>query len=506
MHCNYHRISIFFSLFLFERTSFVENVTAFTNHSSIVRIKRGELPGKTGNGAVPVPEMTSSIPLQAMKVAIIGAGAAGLATARAFSRKGIEALVLEKDDSTGGVWKYNVNLSKERPMYRGLRTNLPREVMAFREMKWGGDGVTTSYVSHREVAQYLEEYASKHDLKRLISYGCLVKQLSLCDRSQVTSLSKIMLEWEERDGSEECIRHSKVFDAVCICNGHYALPSTPSLPGLNKFRGKIMHSIEYDDPKDFVGLKVVLVGGRASGTDMAREISNYANKVFLSDTSCPMLKDGLPIDVENVSWVPRTVMVDEHSAVHFEKPCSVRPQDIDVIIFCTGYDYQFPFINENSKLDLSVAAGERRIMPLFEQMWNAHHPNIAFVGLQHSVVPFPFFEIQAEAIVAQLLKQSPFPLPDLDDRVFAAARDAEGGGPQNQRVQDTHYLGSHQWDWCRKYAEYAGVNDSNYGKFIIQTRLSTMIRAQGGKVQYPAGPMNTDIIHMLEMKKPNRSQ
>ena len=37
------------------------------------------------------------------------------------------------------------------------------------------------------------------------------------------------------------------------------------------------------------------------------------------------------------------------------------------------------------------------VKPLYEQLWHAQYPSLTFIGLQHSVVPFPFFELQAEA-------------------------------------------------------------------------------------------------------------
>ena len=84
------------------------------------------------------------------RVAVIGAGAAGLAVSRQIQKKignFSRLVVLERDDSPGGVWNYvapeeeDPPATSRRPMYRGLRTNLPREIMAFREKPWGGDGI-----------------------------------------------------------------------------------------------------------------------------------------------------------------------------------------------------------------------------------------------------------------------------------------------------------------------------------------------------------------------------
>ena len=64
-----------------------------------------------------------------------------------------------------------------------------------------------------------------------------------------------------------------VFDAVFVANGHYSLPQVPPIPGIQHFQGKTMHSIEYDSPSAFKGLRVLCIGGRASGADIAREMA-----------------------------------------------------------------------------------------------------------------------------------------------------------------------------------------------------------------------------------------
>lgn len=75
--------------------------------------------------------------VHSMKIGIIGGGAAGLVAARVLARKGFHPTVLEKDGAMGGVWRH-VPGDPTRPMYKGLRTNLPREIMAYREFPWGG--------------------------------------------------------------------------------------------------------------------------------------------------------------------------------------------------------------------------------------------------------------------------------------------------------------------------------------------------------------------------------
>lgn len=431
-----------------------------------------------------------------IKVAVIGAGAAGLVTARVLLRNGITPTIFEKDSEIGGVWSYHRN-STTRPMYRGLRTNLPRELMAYREFPWGGDGKSQSFVTHDDVKDYLTSYAKKFGVDGLIQYNSRVKQLKVLINEESNanpSWPKIKLEWDtESPGKGEAQSSLDSFDAVCICNGHYAAAATPIIPGTEHFQGKAYHSMEYDEPSVFEGQTVLCVGGRASGADLAREISLHAKKVYLSDTTCPDLseRNGEPLQEGNVSWVPRTTAVNADSTISFGPTCSEMPH-VDTIIFCSGYDYQFPFINEESNLNLSAVTGERRIKPLFEQLWHAQYPSLAFVGLQHSVVPFPFFELQAEAIVSQIEAGSRdsggWTLPPLEERLKAAKTQAESGGPkQPGRIQETHFLGSHQWDECLKYAKFAGVHDENVANYIELNKRIYDHSGEQRKKLFPGG-------------------
>ena len=393
-----------------------------------------------------------------LSIGVIGGGAAGLATARAFLRSNGESntifdvTVFESRMNPGGVWKYDEEASgekKSRPMYRNLRTNLPKELMQFPEFAWGeGDGRDASYVTHSQVQEYLENYTNEFNLHAHIKYGCKVEHLLVTSDKGGESgdWPRVQLKWTEEGGTERV----GIFDSVCVANGHYSSPSCPEIPGIRRFKGRIMHSIEYDDPNDFAGQTVLLIGARASGVDIAREIASGAKRVYLSDSTCTEKKE-----YGKVHHLPRTKSIDEDGTIHFsfgEKEWTTT--DVDTICFASGYDYSFPFIDDDSNLDMSFVKGERRVKPLYKQLWHAKCPSLAFVGLPHSVVPFPLFDYQASAIVSQLCpRERTIPLPPLEDRILSAEIDARSA----DRIVDTHYLGGKQWDYCRDMCRIAGT-------------------------------------------------
>ena len=441
--------------------------------------------------------MSASTTSVQRRVAVIGGGAAGLVAARVLQRDvpNVQVTVLEKEESTGGVWRYKNTAGGKKeshhPMYRGLRTNLPKEIMGFREYPFAADnGEKNSYLTHGKVLEYLRSYARHFSLEPLIQFGAAVEQLTVLpgtksafqpessgSNSKEDVWPKIRLDWittSARASVDENMTttHSQIFDAVCVCNGHYSLPVTPHIPGLVEyFKGRTLHSIVYDDPTDFADQTVLCIGGRASGSDVARELSTLggARHVYLSDSSCTTASTQ-----GKVTWVPKTMAVLPDGSVQFatttnQASSTTTATDVDCIIFCTGYDYNFPFINDQSYCPLQ--ASQRRVQPLYEHFWHAYYPNLAFVGLLHSVVPFPCFELQMEAFANQL-QQHWTGGASLPDRLAAARRDAVSGGLNTGRVpDDTHYLGSAQWDYCRLMAKYADRLDDGMEQYLATNKV-----------------------------------
>ena len=105
---------------------------------------------------------------QAKTIVVIGAGAAGLVTAKEFSKyENNNVIVIESEDEVGGTWYYK---NKRSSMYQNLRTNLPREIMAFDSFPFNKTyNDSRQYPSHEEVQSYLIDYAN--DVRDKITFN-----------------------------------------------------------------------------------------------------------------------------------------------------------------------------------------------------------------------------------------------------------------------------------------------------------------------------------------------
>ena len=75
---------------------------------------------------------------------------------------------------------------------------------------------------------------------------------------------------------------TRSFDAVDVCNGHYAVPFVPELYQAAAAAGLVRHSHDYRRPDAYAGLRVLVVGAAGSANDIAPEIATVAAVVIRS--------------------------------------------------------------------------------------------------------------------------------------------------------------------------------------------------------------------------------
>ncbi|CUS13220.1 unnamed protein product [Tuber aestivum] len=194
--------------------------------------------------------------------AVIGAGPAGLTTAKSLLASGIQPTVFESRKAVGGLWSPAAGSVTLNP---GMRTNLSRYSCVFPELAY--DPGIAMLPTAREVGEYLEEFRRRYIPDECLRLGCAVVKTG---RVEGGGWSVGWKEVEEEGGEEG----NAEFDFLVICSGFFSMPYVPPMP-MERFTGSMLHSIEYSWPHDKLSgkKKIVVLGGSMSGVEVAADIA-----------------------------------------------------------------------------------------------------------------------------------------------------------------------------------------------------------------------------------------
>ncbi|XP_015670333.1 flavin-containing monooxygenase FMO GS-OX-like 2 [Protobothrops mucrosquamatus] len=382
-----------------------------------------------------------------LRVAVIGAGAAGLCAARhilASSETFAPPVVFEASDRLGGTWIYTeekedaMGRTIHSSMYRDLRTNLPKESMAFPDFPF--DPSLPSFLHHSDVLAYLDSYAEQSGVCDHIRFQWQVEEVRPVERD-AGSLGgwEVTATVQHPESTQQVKEH---FDAVMVCTGHYTVPFIPPIPGLDTFQGRILHSHSYRYPEPFANQSVVLVGAGPSGIDLALQLSDVAAQVVLSHKRQHVC--GLPKDVIQV---PPLLKVGQKTMVFTD--CSKMPAD--VLILCTGYKYNFPFLD---LAQLGLQETDYGMGPLYQHLLPPQHPSLFLIGLCQQICPFPHFHCQVLFALAVLSGRCSLPsVADMESEVQRQlGQHLKNGGLARYFLK----LREKQWSYMEDLAHLAG--------------------------------------------------
>ncbi|KAG7099769.1 hypothetical protein E1B28_001581 [Marasmius oreades] len=184
-------------------------------------------------------------------VLIMGGGQAGLEIGARLKALGVDNLIVEKNAKVGDNWRNRYEaLCLHDPVWYDHMPYLPFPPT------W------PVYSPSVKLAGWLEGYAE-------------AMELNLWTSSTVTnaSLNEQTKEWkitiQFADGKERVFNHVKHF---VFCTGLAAgVPNMPSYPGMDQFKGQIIHSFDHKSAADHAGKKVVVIGACTSAHDIAAD-------------------------------------------------------------------------------------------------------------------------------------------------------------------------------------------------------------------------------------------
>ncbi|MCN9244898.1 NAD(P)-binding domain-containing protein [Streptomyces sp. RY43-2] len=415
------------------------------------------------------------------RVAVIGAGAAGLTATKALLDAGVEVVTYEKGDRPGGLWARD-NSSGLSPAYASLHLNTSKGRTEFADFpmprQW------PDYPSADLVAGYLADYCAHFGLASHIRFGTTVASVEREEEGRT---------WAVTTESGDLDR----YDAVVVANGHNWDPRWPDPAYPGAFDGTQMHAHDYCSAEDFRDRRVLVVGMGNSAMDIAVDASYVARgPVLLSARHgvhiVPKYLFGRPADATGgalavLPWRVRQRIAETmlrlavgtpqsyglpapagglfqnhptisdtilHRLTHGE--VAARPgidrldgarvvftdgtsEPVDIIVWATGYRVSIPFLSPHWLGD------DPEQLPLYKRVFHLKDPSLAFVGLMQSTgAALPVVEAQSKLVAAHL--GGAYALPPAQeqrravDRALRAAVERWGNRRPQMRIDFDQYV------------------------------------------------------------------
>ncbi len=201
---------------------------------------------------------------------VIGAGPAGLAAAQRLGAGGVKALILDKADAVGAVWRRH---------YDRLHLHTAAVHSALPGLKM--PSAYGRYPARAQFVEYLEAYAAKFKLQPRFN-------------APVEAIRREGAHWRVEAGE-----NSATAPIVVVATGWADFPNRPTWPGMADFAGPIVHSTEYRNAAPYAGKRVLVVGFGNSGAEIALDLCEAGADVTLAVRSpvriLPRDLFGLPI-------------------------------------------------------------------------------------------------------------------------------------------------------------------------------------------------------------------
>jgi cation diffusion facilitator CzcD-associated flavoprotein CzcO len=200
-----------------------------------------------------------------MKIAVVGAGVAGLCTASVLHRAGHEVVVHDRTADVGGVW------SAER-RYPGLCTQSARDTYAFSDHPMPAD--YPEWPDGAQVQAYLESYVEHAGIAPLLRLSTEVVHAAPRPGGGWTVRTRPRSAGPESGGDEDVAD----YDHLVVANGVFSEPLLPELPGADDFvaAGGVLTTAGAYRAEDARGAHAVVVGYGKSACDVAVATSTVA--------------------------------------------------------------------------------------------------------------------------------------------------------------------------------------------------------------------------------------
>ncbi len=202
-------------------------------------------------------------------VLIVGAGISGVGAAYHLQQQCPERsfVVLDKFDGFGGTWHWH--------KYPGIRSDSDLYTFGYRFKPWTGAPIATA----DEILKYMGEVIDDNDLGRHIRYHHEVGSASWSTTDNRWTITAT------ETGTDRT--HTFTANFLWMCQGYYKFEQghTPEWPGMDTYRGQIVHPQTWPEDLDYAGKEILVIGSGATTATIVPAMAGAAKHITVLQRS-----------------------------------------------------------------------------------------------------------------------------------------------------------------------------------------------------------------------------
>ncbi|KER03858.1 NAD(P)/FAD-dependent oxidoreductase [Photorhabdus temperata] len=203
-------------------------------------------------------------------VLIIGAGIAGIGVACHLTKKCPDKkfIILERRHTIGGTW--------DLFRYPGIRSDSDMMSYGYKFSPWTD---TSIFADGPSIKSYIHATAKEYEVDKKIQFGLKITQTDWSNATRQWTVTAI----------DEISGETRQFtcDFLVAATGYYNYdePYVPKFPGIEDFKGPVIHPQHWPEGLDYKGKRVVVIGSGATAVTLLPAMANDTEHITMLQRS-----------------------------------------------------------------------------------------------------------------------------------------------------------------------------------------------------------------------------